>query len=89
MFDEDFTFQSGYIQIKLSIPIIAIGYTLHSNLVIFKFAKGFKNNELIALHSNLVIFKYACKAGLVVYAERFTFQSGYIQIGTCRHMIEI
>ena len=53
-----FTFQSGYIQIRIDRIIGLTGTLLHSNLVIFKsvcFPHSFTLQSI--LHSNLVIFK--------------------------------
>ena len=57
-FNDNFTFQSGYVQIVLN------GYSnlndrpLHSNLVMFKFKFHYLCAIIgISLHSNLVMFK--------------------------------
>ena len=56
-----FTFQSGYIQIDLATARQYFSYSLHSNLVIFKFESLLISYwSYVPLHSNLVIFKLYC-----------------------------
>ena len=77
-----FTFQSGYIQILLFIYQTEHIYTLHSNLVIFKFSTAVAQ-DLKALHFTFQS-GYIQIGGGNNYRGRyvfFTFQSGYIQMG--------
>ena len=57
---ELFTFQSGYIQVKIDIlKRVALYVYLHSNLVIFKSSQSAEALKYMAnLHSNLGIFKF-------------------------------
>ena len=77
----DFTFQSGYIQIKTINAYLQGSYlTLHSNLVIFKSAY---TGDLITFHILYIpIWLYSNRVVLKNTIEPifFTFQSGYIQI---------
>ena len=76
-----FTFQSGYIQIPTLPSIISHLYTLHSNLVIFKYTSYVSIFFVdCTLHSNLVIFKYYQNTRQRSAEDIFTFQSGYIQM---------
>ena len=53
-----FTFQSGSIQIYISMSAADIYSSLHSNLVLFKLQEVlFLYSFLRTLHSNLVLFK--------------------------------
>ena len=76
-----FTFQSGYIQIKVGDRFLKV-------LNIFTFQSGYIQMAMIteisgslsSLHSNLVIFKLGGDFQYTIFVRDFTFQSGYIQI---------
>ena len=76
-----FTFQSGSIQIDRCANQRLWGRTLHSNLVLFKFANIYHySTSFRTLHSNLVLFKFK-HIFIKLFVSIFTFQSGSIQIG--------
>ena len=76
-----FTFQSGYIQIFYNLKRTTSGYSLHSNLVIFKYFKKFVNYYILKFFTfqSGYIQMIDVTANVPVIIS-FTFQSGYIQI---------
>ena len=78
---ENFTFQSGYIQIKgeMQTGQIYINFTFQSGYIQIITTLG-KVVDIMSLHSNLVIFKLELKKYSISFKYIFTFQSGYIQI---------
>ena len=71
-----FKFKKG----RVYIPLRAVN--LHSNMVIFKWRK-LSQDSIISqeyLHSNMVIFKFSTPMGSFNRTDKFTFQSGDIQI---------
>ena len=90
MYCSNFTFQSGSIQIVSGKSIEYGGFTLHSNLVLFKFYPSSPSlTVLISLHSNLVLFKFTCFCPDINFIKYFTFQSGSIQIRMSQCIIRI
>ena len=85
LYSFSFTFQSGYIQIKLlRVHINMVQFSLHSNLVIFKSISSVVK-LFIVFNLYIPIWLYS-NAGLLFSAflpSCFTFQSGYIQMLLC------
>ena len=79
--DNNFTFQSGSIQIckKKVVDFMLASFTFQSGSIQMHFAKIPKNLKY-TLHSNLVLFKYYHSTSVKQVFEFFTFQSGSIQI---------
>ena len=71
-FQPSFTFQSGSIQIILCDGLLLPKYTLHSNLVLFKWIIDISvSSENVTLHSNLVLFK--CKIIPIITPETILY----------------
>ena len=86
----DFTFQSGYIQIRNSLP-------LSVNILFFTFQSGYiQMVETMGKIADAITFTFQSGYIQMSFGKRdtkkhhtFTFQSGYIQMNEGRHLLDL
>ena len=80
MYCSNFTFQSGSIQIVSGKSIEYGGFTLHSNLVLFKSYKTILRQLISKLYIPIWFYSNSVGRHRARDAKNFTFQSGSIQM---------